>query len=83
MLELVNATAGQVVDALPSTFCRGASLSTAGRHWALAARRSPARPHPSASGKPSTRISEIVLAIWRGGKLTTAATWRPTSCSGR
>jgi len=38
---------------------------------------------PSASGKPSTRISDMNLPICLAGKLTTAATWRPVSSSSR
>lgn len=37
---------------------------------------------PSASGKPRVSTSDMNLPIWRGGKLTTAATIRPTSASG-
>ena len=36
---------------------------------------------PSASGKPSVSTSDMIGPIWRGGKLTTAATCRPTSSS--
>ncbi len=36
---------------------------------------------PSASGKPSVNTSDMNLPIWRGGKLTTAATFLPTSLS--
>ena len=38
---------------------------------------------PSGSGKPKVSTSDMNLPIWRGGKLTTAATCRPTSSSGR
>ena len=38
---------------------------------------------PAASGKPSTRISDMKRPICLGGKFTTAATWRPTSSSKR
>lgn len=37
---------------------------------------------PVSSAKPSVRTSEMNFPIWRGGKFTTAMTWRPTSCSG-
>src|SRR6266852_2865337 len=37
---------------------------------------------PSASGKPSVSTSDMNFPICRGGTLTTAATWRPTSASG-
>lgn len=37
---------------------------------------------PSASGKPSVSTSDMNLPIWRGLKLTTAATWRPRRPSG-
>ncbi len=37
---------------------------------------------PFASGTPSTRTSDSTGPIWRGGKFTTASTWRPTSPSG-
>ena len=36
---------------------------------------------PSASGKPSVSTSDMKGPIWRGGKLTTAATWRPSNVS--
>ena len=36
---------------------------------------------PAASGKPSVRTSDMKGPIWRGGKLTTAATLRPSSWS--
>ena len=36
---------------------------------------------PSPSGKPSTSTSDMNGPIWRGGKLTTAMTCRPTSVS--
>ena len=32
---------------------------------------------PSSSAKPRVSTSDMNLPIWRGGKLTTAATWRP------
>ena len=38
---------------------------------------------PSASGMPSVSTSDMNLPIWRGGKFTTAATWRPINVSGR
>ena len=34
------------------------------------------------SGKPRVRTSDMKGPIWRGGKLTTAATWRPSRVSG-
>ena len=37
---------------------------------------------PSLSGKPSTSTSDMNLPICFAGKLTTPATWRPTSVSG-
>ena len=37
---------------------------------------------PSLSGKPSTSTSDMNLPICFAGKLTTPATWRPTSASG-
>lgn len=37
---------------------------------------------PLASGTPRVSTSLIIGPIWRGGKLTTASTWRPTSSSG-
>ena len=37
---------------------------------------------PSLSGKPSTSASDMNLPICFAGKLTTPATWRPTSSSG-
>ena len=37
---------------------------------------------PEASGTPRTRTSDRTLPIWRGGKLTTARTWRPIRVSG-
>ena len=36
---------------------------------------------PAASGKPRVRTSDMKGPIWRGGKLTTAATLRPSSWS--
>ena len=42
----------------------------------------PSTTAPSSSGKPSVSTSDMNLPIWRGGKLTTAKTCRPTSVSG-
>ena len=42
----------------------------------------PSTTSPSSSGKPSVSTSDMNLPIWRGGKLTTAKTCRPTSVSG-
>ncbi|KAK0329816.1 hypothetical protein LTR94_035228, partial [Friedmanniomyces endolithicus] len=53
------------------------SLPPSGR-----SRSTPARTtFPSASGKPSVSTSDITGPIWRGGKLTTAATLRPCNSS--
>jgi len=47
------------------------------------ARSTPARTiAPAASAKPRVRTSERTGPIWRGGKLTTASTCRPTRTSG-
>src|SRR6185437_1309838 len=47
------------------------------------ARSTPARTiAPAASAKPRVRTSERTGRIWRGGKLTTASTCRPTRTSG-
>ena len=37
---------------------------------------------PWSSGTPRTSTSDMKVAIWRGGKLVTATTSRPTSSSG-
>ena len=42
----------------------------------------PSTTAPSSSGKPSVSTTDMNLPICRGGKLTTANTWRPTSVSG-
>jgi hypothetical protein len=37
---------------------------------------------PTESAKPRVNTSDMKLPIWRGGKFTTAATWRPSKASG-
>ena len=66
--------------------------ATAGRRRRPQCSRAPGATSPSgtasriapvSSVKPSTRTSERIGPIWRGGKFTTAITSRPTRSSGR
>ena len=62
-----------------SRWARKLIVRTACRRPAPCARSRRARPRLPRPGKPSVSTSDMNLPIWRGGKLTTAKTCRPTA----